>query len=177
MLQLDCSRLILNHAWINYQKIVSSDGSTFIGGGPVEAPSLPDCGQAKAEAAATADHKAFSTWRALLANEPAQYLVAYSWADSLADVDAIMDVASEETFGRFLRSSASMARRSCLEAPMPAFRSGHAIWFGLCAFPRNCRPSLRGRNEPSPPNLAPFGGVKKLSRRARRSFLIFSSVA
>ena len=69
MLQLDCSDLILNHAWINNQKTGSSDGRTFTVEDPADGTILailPDCGEVEAEAAATAAHKAFSTWRALL---------------------------------------------------------------------------------------------------------------
>ena len=77
MLQLDCSDLILNHAWINNQKTGSSDGRTFTVEDPADGTilsTLPDCGEVEAEAAATAAHKAFSTWRALLAKERAQHL-------------------------------------------------------------------------------------------------------
>jgi succinate-semialdehyde dehydrogenase/glutarate-semialdehyde dehydrogenase len=84
MLQLDCSDLILNHAWINNQKTSSSDGRTFTVEDPADGTilaTLPDCGQVEAEAAATAAHKAFSTWRALLAKERAQYL--QSWLSEI----------------------------------------------------------------------------------------------
>ena len=83
-MQLDCSDLILNHAWINNQKTSSSDGRTFTVEDPADGTTLatlPDCGQVEAEAAVIAAHKAFSTWRALLAKERAQYL--QSWLSEI----------------------------------------------------------------------------------------------
>jgi acyl-CoA reductase-like NAD-dependent aldehyde dehydrogenase len=47
MLQLECSELILNHAWIDNQRIGSSDGRTFTVEDPADGTvlaTLPDCG-------------------------------------------------------------------------------------------------------------------------------------
>ena len=54
MLQLECSELILNHAWIDNQKTGSSDGRTFTVEDPADGTvlaTLPDCGTVEAEAA------------------------------------------------------------------------------------------------------------------------------
>ena len=62
MLQLDCSDLILNHAWIDNQRTGSSDGRSFTVEDPADGTvlaTLPDCGPVEAEAAATAAHRAF----------------------------------------------------------------------------------------------------------------------
>jgi acyl-CoA reductase-like NAD-dependent aldehyde dehydrogenase len=53
MLQLECSELILNHAWIDNQKTGSSDGRTFTVEDPADGTvlaTLPDCGPVEAEA-------------------------------------------------------------------------------------------------------------------------------
>jgi succinate-semialdehyde dehydrogenase/glutarate-semialdehyde dehydrogenase len=80
MLQLDCSELILNHAWIDNQRIGSSDGRTFTVEDPADGTvlaTLPDCGPVEAEAAAAAAQRAFCSWRTLLAKERAQHLQAW----------------------------------------------------------------------------------------------------
>ena len=80
MLQLDCSELILNHAWIDNQKAGSSDGRTFTVQDPADGTvlaTLPDCGKVEAEAAVDAAQRAFCTWRTLLAKERAQHLQAW----------------------------------------------------------------------------------------------------
>jgi succinate-semialdehyde dehydrogenase/glutarate-semialdehyde dehydrogenase len=80
MLQLDCSELILNHAWIDNQKAGSSDGRTFTVEDPADGTvlaMLPDCGKVEAEAAVDAAQRAFCTWRTLLAKERAQHLQAW----------------------------------------------------------------------------------------------------
>ena len=80
MLQLDCSELILNHAWIDNQRTGSSDGRTFTVEDPADGTvlaTLPDCGAVEAEAAVAAAQRAFSSWRTLLAKERAQHLQAW----------------------------------------------------------------------------------------------------
>ena len=80
MLQLECADLILSHAWIDNQRIGSSDGRSFTVEDPADGTilaTLPDCGPVEAEAAANAAHRAFSGWRALLAKERAQHLQAW----------------------------------------------------------------------------------------------------
>ena len=80
MLQLECSELILNHAWIDNQKTGSSDGRTFTVEDPADGTvlaTLPDCGPVEAEAAVTAAQRAFCSWRTLLAKERAQHLQAW----------------------------------------------------------------------------------------------------
>jgi succinate-semialdehyde dehydrogenase / glutarate-semialdehyde dehydrogenase len=80
MLKLDSSELILSHAWIDNQETGSSDGRSFTVEDPADGTilaTLPDCGAVEAEAAATAGHRAFGPWRALLAKERAQHLQAW----------------------------------------------------------------------------------------------------
>jgi succinate-semialdehyde dehydrogenase / glutarate-semialdehyde dehydrogenase len=80
MLQLECSELILNHAWIDNQKTGSSDRRTFTVEDPADGTvlaTLPDCGPVEAEAAVTAAQRAFCSWRMLLAKERAQHLQAW----------------------------------------------------------------------------------------------------
>ncbi len=80
MLQLECADLILSHAWIDNQRIGSSDGRSFTVEDPADGTilaTLPDCGPVEAEAAVNAAHRAFSGWRALLAKERAQHLQAW----------------------------------------------------------------------------------------------------
>src|SRR3984957_5088163 len=80
MLQLECSDLILSHAWIDNKQTGSSDGQSFTVEDPADGTilaTLPDCGEAEAEAAVDAAHRAFSSWRTLLAKERAQYLQAW----------------------------------------------------------------------------------------------------
>ncbi len=77
MLQLDRTELILNHAWIDNAPIAASDGRTFTVEDPADGAVLAtvaDCGAVEAEAAATAAHRAFSSWRGLLAKERAAHL-------------------------------------------------------------------------------------------------------
>jgi succinate-semialdehyde dehydrogenase/glutarate-semialdehyde dehydrogenase len=77
MLQLDRKELILTHAWIDNGPITASDGRTFAVEDPADGAviaTVPDCGAVEAEAAATAAHKAFSSWRGLLAKERAAHL-------------------------------------------------------------------------------------------------------
>ena len=80
MLQLECSDLILNHAWIDNQKTCSSDGRSFTVEDPADGTilaTLPDCGSVEAEAAASAAYRAFPSWSSLLAKERAQHLQAW----------------------------------------------------------------------------------------------------
>jgi succinate-semialdehyde dehydrogenase / glutarate-semialdehyde dehydrogenase len=80
MLQLESSDLILSHAWINNQKVSSSDKRTFTVEDPADGTilaTLPDCGPAEAKASVDAAQKAFLSWRGLLAKERARHL--QSW--------------------------------------------------------------------------------------------------
>jgi succinate-semialdehyde dehydrogenase/glutarate-semialdehyde dehydrogenase len=80
MLELDCRDLILSHAWIDNKMTGSSDGLSFTVEDPADGTilaTLPDCGEAEAEAAVDAAYRAFSCWRGLLAKERAQYLQAW----------------------------------------------------------------------------------------------------
>jgi succinate-semialdehyde dehydrogenase / glutarate-semialdehyde dehydrogenase len=80
MLRLECGELILSHAWIDNQPVGSSDGRTFTVEDPADGTvlaTLPDCGAVEAEAAVAAAHRAFGTWRRLLAKERAQHLQAW----------------------------------------------------------------------------------------------------
>jgi succinate-semialdehyde dehydrogenase/glutarate-semialdehyde dehydrogenase len=80
MLQLECSDLILNHAWIDNQKTCSSEGRSFTVEDPADGrilATLPDCGSVEAEAAASAAYRAFPSWSSLLAKERAQHLQAW----------------------------------------------------------------------------------------------------
>jgi succinate-semialdehyde dehydrogenase / glutarate-semialdehyde dehydrogenase len=80
MLQLECTDLILNHAWIDNQKTCSSDGRSFTVEDPADGTilaTLPDCGCVEAEAAASAAYRAFASWSSLLAKERAQHLQAW----------------------------------------------------------------------------------------------------
>ncbi|MGC2401030.1 MAG: NAD-dependent succinate-semialdehyde dehydrogenase [Acidobacteriaceae bacterium] len=80
MLQLASSELIVSHAWIDNQRVGSSDGRCFRVEDPADGAvlaNLPDCGAVEAQAAADAAHRAFSGWRALLAKERAQHLQAW----------------------------------------------------------------------------------------------------
>jgi succinate-semialdehyde dehydrogenase/glutarate-semialdehyde dehydrogenase len=80
MLQLECSDLILNHAWIDNQKTCSSEGRSFTVEDPADGTilaTLPDCGCVEAEAAASAGFRAFPSWSSLLAKERAQHLQAW----------------------------------------------------------------------------------------------------
>jgi succinate-semialdehyde dehydrogenase/glutarate-semialdehyde dehydrogenase len=86
MLQLECSELILNHAWIDNQKTGSSDGRTFTVEDPADGTvlaTLPDCGPVEAEAAVGAAQRAFctcalcwrKTWFLLPASAPQQWSI------------------------------------------------------------------------------------------------------
>ena len=80
MLQLASSALIVSHAWIDNQRIGSSDGRCFRVEDPADGAllaTLPDCGAVEAQMAADAAYRAFPAWRALLAKERAQYLQAW----------------------------------------------------------------------------------------------------
>ena len=80
MLRLDCTELILSHAWIDNQPVSSQDGQTFTVEDPADGTvlaTLPDCGAAEADAATTAAHRAFPLWRGLLAKERASHLQAW----------------------------------------------------------------------------------------------------
>ena len=80
MLQLECSDLILNHAWIDNQRIGSSDNRSFTVEDPADGAvlaTLPDCGAVEAQAAVDAAQRAFLSWRALLAKERARHLQAW----------------------------------------------------------------------------------------------------
>jgi succinate-semialdehyde dehydrogenase / glutarate-semialdehyde dehydrogenase len=80
MLQLTSSELIISHAWIDNQRVGSSDGRCFRVEDPADGTvlaTLPDCGAAEAQAAADAAHRAFTGWRAMLAKERAQHLQAW----------------------------------------------------------------------------------------------------
>jgi succinate-semialdehyde dehydrogenase / glutarate-semialdehyde dehydrogenase len=80
MLQLECSELILNHAWIDNQRTESSDGRTFTVEDPADGTvlaTLPDCGPVEAEAAVASAQRAFCSCRTLLAKERAQHLQAW----------------------------------------------------------------------------------------------------
>ncbi|MBV8437717.1 MAG: NAD-dependent succinate-semialdehyde dehydrogenase [Silvibacterium sp.] len=79
-MQLDRSDLIVTRAWIANKRVQSSDARTF----PVENPAdgsliaeVADCGSAEAKAAADAAHRAFASWRKILAKERAAHL--QSW--------------------------------------------------------------------------------------------------
>jgi succinate-semialdehyde dehydrogenase/glutarate-semialdehyde dehydrogenase len=80
MLRLECSDLILAHAWIDNQKVGSSDGRTFVVEDPADGTvlaTLPDCGTPEAQAAVDAAQRAFPAWRGLLAKERAHFLLAW----------------------------------------------------------------------------------------------------
>jgi succinate-semialdehyde dehydrogenase / glutarate-semialdehyde dehydrogenase len=80
MLQLECSDLILNHAWIDNQQVASSDKRCFTVEDPADGTilaTLSDCGAVEARAAVDAAQRAFPGWRGLLAKERARHL--QSW--------------------------------------------------------------------------------------------------
>ncbi len=80
MLRLDRNDLIVAHAWIDNQRVPSSDGGTFSVENPADGSviaTVADCGAAEAQAATEAAHRAFACWRKLLAKERAQHLQAW----------------------------------------------------------------------------------------------------
>ncbi len=80
MLQLECSDLILNHGWIDNQKVGSSDKRCFTVEDPADGTilaTLPDCGAVEAQASVDAAQRAYLSWRGLLAKERARHL--QSW--------------------------------------------------------------------------------------------------
>lgn len=80
MLSLNRTELIAKGAWIAGKNVGTSESRTFSVENPANGAiiaTLPDCGVAEAEAAASAAHEAFSSWRKLLAKERSDYLQAW----------------------------------------------------------------------------------------------------
>ncbi|MBV8673872.1 MAG: aldehyde dehydrogenase family protein, partial [Acidobacteriaceae bacterium] len=77
MLHLSRKDLIVTHAWIANERVPSSDGRGFAVENPADGSliaQVADCGAAEARAAADAGHKAFASWRKLLAKERSAHL-------------------------------------------------------------------------------------------------------
>jgi len=80
MLSLNRTELIAQGAWIAGKAVGASESRTFTVYNPANGSliaTLPDCGAAEAEAAISAAHEAFLSWRKLLAKERADFLKAW----------------------------------------------------------------------------------------------------
>jgi len=80
MLQLDRKDLIVTHAWIANERVLSSDARNFGVENPADGSliaEVADCSAAEARAATEAACRAFASWRKLLAGERAAHLQAW----------------------------------------------------------------------------------------------------
>ncbi len=80
VVQLDRKDLIVTHGWIANDRVASSDNLRFAVENPADGSliaEVADCGAAEARAAADAAHRAFASWRKLLAKERAAHLQAW----------------------------------------------------------------------------------------------------
>jgi hypothetical protein len=121
-LQLDWSDLILSHAWIDNQKTGSSDGLSFTVEDPTNG-TMPDCGEAEAEAAVDAAYRAFSCWRGVLAKERAQYL--QSWLPAIRKhAEDFTRLISLEQGNRWARAGVKSITARPTSSGLPRGRSG-----------------------------------------------------
>jgi len=80
MLHLDRKDLIVTHAWIGNERVKSTDARTFAVENPANGALIAevvDCGAPEARGATDAAHRAFASWRKLLARERAAHLQAW----------------------------------------------------------------------------------------------------